>query len=117
MRHQTDWFNQNGGLSWAAGRSKASSDHIYQWAESKNYLTPFVQDPKLRSTVIATIDFNEEINAESIAKVLRNNGIVDVEPYRKLGRNQLRIATFPAIELSDIQLLTEAIDWVISQTN
>ena len=117
MRHQTDWFNQNGGLSWAAGRSKASSDHIYQWAESKNYLTPFVQDLKLRSTVIATIDFNEEINAESIAKVLRNNGIVDVEPYRKLGRNQLRIATFPAIELSDIQLLTEAIDWVISQTN
>lgn len=115
MRNQTDWFNQNGGLSWAAGRSKASSDHIYQWAESKDYLTPFVQDPKLRSTVIATIDFNDEISAEFIAKVLRNNGIVDVEPYRKLGRNQLRIATFPAIEISDIHLLTEAIDWVISQ--
>lgn len=115
MREQVDWFNQNGGIKWTAARSKAASDHLYQWAESKEYLSPFVQDPSLRSTVIATIDFAENIQAEVIAQVLRANGIVDVEPYRKLGRNQLRIATFPAIELGDIQALTSAIDWVISQ--
>ncbi len=115
MREQVDWFNQNGGIKWTAARSKASSDHLYQWAENKNYLSPFVQDKSIRSTVIATIDFDKEIEADLVAKVLRANGIVDVEPYRKLGRNQLRIATFPAIELSDIQTLTAAIDWVVSQ--
>ena len=115
MREQVDWFNKNGGITWSAARSKAASDHLYQWAESKDYLSPFVVDKNLRSTVIATIDFSDAIEADLIAKVLRANGIVDVEPYRKLGRNQLRIATFPAIELSDIQTLTAAIDWVISQ--
>ena len=116
MNEQVEWFNKNGGLSWAAGRSKASSEHLYQWAEKQEYLTPFVQDKNLRSSVIATIDFDESINADLIAKILRNNGIVDVEPYRKLGRNQLRIATFPAIELSDVQTLTAAIDWVVAKT-
>ncbi len=116
MSEQVEWFNKNGGLSWAAGRSKASSEHLYQWAEKQEYLTPFVQDKNLRSSVIATIDFDESINADLIAKILRNNGIVDVEPYRKLGRNQLRIATFPAIELSDVQTLTAAIDWVVAKT-
>ncbi|MGA1592847.1 MAG: phosphoserine transaminase, partial [Candidatus Nanopelagicales bacterium] len=115
MREQVDWFNQNGGIKWTAARSKASSDLLYQWADNKDYLSPFVQDKSLRSTVIATIDFDEEIEADLVAKVLRANGIVDVESYRKLGRNQLRIATFPAIELSDIQTLTSAIDWVVSQ--
>lgn len=115
MREQVDWFNQNGGIQWTAAKSKASSDHLYQWAETKDYLSPFVQDKSLRSTVISTVDFDQSLEAELIAKVLRANGIVDVEPYRKLGRNQLRIATFPAIELSDIQILTTAIDWVVSQ--
>jgi len=115
MREQVDWFNQNGGIKWTTARSKASSDLLYQWADNKDYLSPFVQDKSLRSTVIATIDFDEEIEADLVAKVLRANGIVDVEPYRKLGRNQLRIATFPAIELRDIQTLTSAIDWVVSQ--
>lgn len=115
MQEQVAWFNQNGGIAWTAARSKAASEHLYQWAERKDYLSPFVQDKNLRSTVIATIDFDQAIEADLIAKILRANGIVDVEPYRKLGRNQLRIATFPAIELSDIQTLTSAIDWVVSQ--
>jgi len=117
MRQQVDWFNKNGGIQWAAARSKASSDHIYNWAQSKEYLSPFVADSNLRSSVIATIDFAERLDATVIAQVLRSNGIVDIEPYRKLGRNQLRIATFPAIELSDIQKLTDSIDWVVAKAD
>lgn len=116
MLEQVEWFNKNGGLPWAAGRSKASSEHLYQWADNSDYLTAFVQEKNLRSSVIATIDFDASINADLVAKILRKNGIIDIESYRKLGRNQLRIATFPAIELSDIQTLTAAIEWVVSQT-
>jgi phosphoserine aminotransferase len=115
MAEQIDWFNEHGGLDWAAGRSAASSGHLYSWAEASPYATPFVQDPASRSGVIATIDFDDRVDAAAVAKTLRANGIVDVEPYRKLGRNQLRVATFPAIETSDVERLTQAIDYVVER--
>ncbi|MGE4428149.1 MAG: phosphoserine transaminase, partial [Solirubrobacteraceae bacterium] len=89
MAEQIDWFNANGGLDWATGRSAASSTHLYAWAEASEFATPYVVDPTHRSAVVATIDFDDAIDAAAVAKVLRANGIVDVEPYRKLGRNQL----------------------------
>ncbi|WP_020525984.1 phosphoserine transaminase [Catelliglobosispora koreensis] len=110
---QTDWMNAQGGLSWAANRTAESAGIIYQWAEKSEVATPFVTDPALRSNVVATIDFADSVDAAKLAKVLRENGIVDTEPYRKLGRNQLRIALYPAIEPSDVQALTASIDWVI----
>jgi phosphoserine aminotransferase len=115
MAEQIDWFNENGGLDWAAGRSAASSGHLYSWAEASSYATPFVQDAAHRSAVVATIDFDDAVDATQVAKTLRANGIVDVEPYRKLGRNQLRVATFPAIETSDVERLTQAIDYVVER--
>ena len=95
---QVQWLNANGGLDFAAGRTADSAGRIYKWAEASEFATPFVANAAERSNVIATIDFDESIDAAAIAKVLRANGIVDTEPYRKLGRNQLRIATFVAIE-------------------
>ena len=115
MAEQIDWFNEHGGLDWAAGRSAASSGHLYSWAEASSYATPYVADPAHRSAVVATIDFDDAIDAAAVAKTLRANGIVDVEPYRKLGRNQLRVATFPAIETSDVERLTQAIDFVVER--
>ena len=115
MNEQIKWFNKNGGLDWCVARTKESSDAIYEWAMASDYATPFVADPAKRSAVVATIDFDESIDAEVVAKVLRANGIVDTEPYRKLGRNQLRISVFPAVEPSDVRLLLKCIDYVISQ--
>ena len=115
LAEQVDWINQNGGLAWADARTKAASQHIYDWADASSFATPFVANPEHRSQVVTTIDFNDEIDAAAIAKVLRANGIVDTEPYRKLGRNQLRIATFTAVDLEDVQQLTKAIDYVVSQ--
>ncbi|MDO9406841.1 phosphoserine transaminase [Patulibacter sp.] len=115
MAEQIDWFNEHGGLDWAAGRSAASSGHLYSWAEASSYATPYVVDAEHRSGVIATIDFDDAVDAAQVAKTLRANGIVDVEPYRKLGRNQLRVATFPAIETSDVERLTQAIDYVVER--
>ena len=115
MAEQIDWFNEHGGLDWAAGRSAASSGHLYSWAEASSFATPYVTDPAHRSAVVATIDFDDAIDAAAVAKTLRANGIVDVEPYRKLGRNQLRVATFPAIETSDVERLTQAIDFVVER--
>jgi phosphoserine aminotransferase len=115
LAEQVDWMNANGGLSWADSRTKAASDHLYNWADSSDFATPFVSNPEHRSQVVVTIDFNEGIDAAAIAKVLRANGIVDTEPYRKLGRNQLRVATFTATELHDVQQLTKSIDYVVSQ--
>jgi phosphoserine aminotransferase len=114
LAEQTDWINGLGGLSAAVARTRQSSDTLYAWAEKSEYATPFVADPGDRSLVIGTIDFDESIDAAAIAKVLRANGIVDTEPYRKLGRNQLRIAMFPAVEPADVQALTTCIDWTIS---
>jgi len=115
LADQIDWMNSNGGLAWADARTKTASDHLYQWADASAYATPFVSNPDHRSQVVVTIDFDEKIDAAAIAKVLRANGIVDTDPYRKLGRNQLRIATFTAMELADVQALTGAIDYVVAQ--
>ncbi|WP_424184112.1 phosphoserine transaminase [Actinokineospora sp. G85] len=115
LAEQVDWMNGNGGLDWTTARTKDSSDRLYAWAEKTAYTTPYVADPAHRSQVVATIDFADTVDAAAIAKALRANGVVDVEPYRKLGRNQLRVATFPAVEPADITTLTNAIDWVVEQ--
>jgi phosphoserine aminotransferase len=112
---QTDWVLANGGLSWAAKRSAESAGMIYGWAERSAVATPFVTDRALRSPVVATIDFDPSVDAAALAKTLRANGIVDTEPYRKLGRNQLRIALFPTIDPSDVEALTASIDYVLGQ--
>lgn len=112
---QVQWLNANGGLDFAAGRTADSAGRIYRWAEASSYATPFVAKAEDRSNVIATIDFDESIDAAAIAKVLRANGVVDTEPYRKLGRNQLRIATFVAIEPDDVSALLECIDFVVAE--
>jgi phosphoserine aminotransferase len=113
LANQIEWMNSHGGLSFAAGRSAKSASTIYDWAERHSLATPFVTDPAMRSNVVATINFDDSIDALSIAKTLRSNGIVDTEPYRKLGKNQLRIGMFPAIDPSDIEALTHCIDYVI----
>lgn len=115
LAEQIDWMNENGGLAWADARTKAASDHLYRWADAASFATPFVSNPDHRSQVVVTIDFNESIDAAAIAKTLRANGIVDTDPYRKLGRNQLRVATFTAIEVDDVKKLTGAIDYVVEQ--
>jgi phosphoserine aminotransferase len=115
MAEQTDWFNANGGLDWCVARTKESSDILYGWAEASPVATPFVTEPALRSQVIGTIDFDPSIDAALVAKVLRANGIVDTEPYRKLGRNQLRVAMFPAVDPADVRALTRSIDFVLEQ--
>ncbi|MDF9752181.1 phosphoserine transaminase [Arthrobacter sp. ES3-54] len=112
---QVQWLNANGGLEFAAGRTADSAGRIYRWAEASGYATPFVAKAEDRSNVIATIDFDESIDASAIAKVLRANGVVDTEPYRKLGRNQLRIATFVAIEPDDVSALLECIEFVVAE--
>ncbi len=113
---QTDWVLANGGLSWAAKRSAESAGVIYGWAERSPVASPFVADRALRSPVVATIDFDESIDAAALATTLRANGIVDTEPYRKLGRNQLRIALFPTIEPADVEALTASIDYVLARS-
>lgn len=112
---QTDWMNSQGGLAWAAKRTAESAGIVYGWAERSAVATPFVADPALRSNVVATIDFADGVDASAIAKVLRANGIVDTEPYRKLGRNQLRVALFPAVEPADVEALTASIDYVVER--
>ncbi|MUL48857.1 phosphoserine transaminase [Mycobacterium sp. CBMA293] len=115
LAEQLDWLNGNGGLDWAVKRTADSSQRLYSWAESRPFTTPFVADPALRSQVVGTIDFNDEVDAAAVAKVLRANGIVDTEPYRKLGRNQLRVAMFPAVEPDDVSALTACVDWVVER--
>jgi len=115
MAEQVDWFNSNGGLDWCTARTAESSGVLYEWAEASPIATPFVSDPASRSSVIVTIDIDDSIDATSITSALRSNGIVDTEPYRKLGRNQLRIGTFPAVEPDDVRALTGCLDYVIAQ--
>ena len=115
LAEQLDWLNGNGGLDWAVKRTADSSQRLYSWAESRPFTTPFVADPALRSQVVGTIDFNDDVDAAAVAKVLRANGIVDTEPYRKLGRNQLRVAMFPAVDPDDISALTACVDWVVER--
>jgi len=113
MENQIDWINQSGGLAWASARTKASSSVLYDWANSVDYATPFVTDPTHRSQVVVTIDFDDTIDASAISKTLRANGIVDTEPYRKLGRNQLRVATFTATDPEDVKKLVASIEHVV----
>jgi phosphoserine aminotransferase len=113
MAEQLDWLNGQGGLEFAVSRTTDSSNRLYTWAEKTAYTTPYVADPAERSLVIGTIDFDDSVDASAVAKTLRANGIVDVEPYRKLGRNQLRVAMFPAIEPADVEALTGCVDHVV----
>jgi len=115
LADQIEWMLEHGGLDWCVGRTRASSDHLYSWAEQREYTSPFVADPAHRSLVVGTVDFSDEVDAAEVAATLRANGIVDVEPYRKLGRNQLRVAMFPAIEPDDVRALTACIDWVVER--
>jgi phosphoserine aminotransferase len=114
LAEQIEWMNAGGGLSFAAGRSEQSSSALYSWAENTSYTTPFVTDSAMRSKVVGTINFDDAIDATKIAAVLRANGIVDTEPYRKLGKNQLRIGMFPAVDPADVQALTACIDFVVA---
>jgi phosphoserine aminotransferase len=114
LNSQLQWILGNGGLDWATSRTKDSSSRLYTWAEQTSWTTPYVADPAARSQVVGTIDLDDSIDAAAVAKTLRANGIVDVEPYRKLGRNQLRVAMFPAVEPDDVSTLTQAIDHVVS---
>jgi phosphoserine aminotransferase len=113
MMEQLEWILESGGLEWAAGRCERSSQILYGWAEASDVASPFVEDPENRSPVVVAIDFAEGVDAQALAATLRSNGIVDTEPYRKLGRNQLRIGCYPAIEPSDVESLTRCIDFVI----
>ncbi|MHA7133476.1 phosphoserine transaminase [Oerskovia turbata] len=110
---QVDWLNEQGGLAWSSARSASSAEILYSWAESREWATPFVARPEDRSTVVGTIDLDESIDATQVVATLRANGVLDVFPYRKLGRNQLRIGLFPAIEPSDVELLTRSVDYVV----
>ncbi len=113
MAEQLDWLLGQGGLAWAAARTATSSALLYAWAEASAYATPFVADPALRSPVVATIDLDPAVDAAVVRAVLRANGVVDVEPYRALARNQLRVGTFPAVEPDDVQALTACVDHVV----
>ena len=112
LESQLDWINESGGLGWTSARTRESSSVLYDWAERIDYATPFVADPAHRSQVVVTIDFDETVDAAAIARALRANGIVDTDPYRKLGRNQLRVATFTAIEPDDVRKLVSSIEYV-----
>jgi phosphoserine aminotransferase len=114
LANQLEWLNGNGGLEWSTARTKDSSTRLYEWAENTAYTTPYVADPAARSQVVGTIDFDDSVDAAAVAKVLRAHGVVDVEPYRKLGRNQLRVAMFPAVDPEDVTKLTQCIDHVVS---
>ncbi|MDT7597313.1 MAG: phosphoserine aminotransferase [Pseudonocardiales bacterium] len=112
---QIEWMLAGGGLDWCVARTTDSSSRLYSWAESSQYATPFVVDPAKRSLVVGTVDFLDSVDAAAVAAVLRANGIVDTEPYRKLGRNQLRIGMFPAVDPDDVAALTACIDWVVER--
>ena len=116
LAEQVKWMNAQGGLDWTVRRTADSSSRLYGWAERTGYTTPYVADPAARSQVVGTIDFDDSVDALAVAKVLRGNGIVDTEPYRKLGRNQLRVAMFPAIEPDDVEALTACIDYVVERS-
>jgi phosphoserine aminotransferase len=115
LADQIRWMLEQGGLDWCVSRTTESSTHLYEWAQASRHATPFVAAPANRSLVVGTIDFDEALDAKLLASTLRANGIVDVEPYRKLGRNQLRVGMFPAVEPADVQALTACIDWVVER--
>jgi phosphoserine aminotransferase len=114
LADQVEWMLGNGGLDWCVQRTSDSSGRLYGWAERSEFATPFVTDPAKRSLVVGTVDFDDSVDAAALAAALRANGIVDVEPYRKLGRNQLRVGMFPSVEPADVEALTACIDWVVA---
>jgi phosphoserine aminotransferase len=114
LADQVEWMLSQGGLDGCVERTSASSGHLYGWAEASEFASPFVADPEKRSLVVGTIDFDDSVDAGAVAATLRANGIVDTEPYRKLGRNQLRIGMFPAVDPADVEALTACIDWVVA---
>jgi phosphoserine aminotransferase len=116
LADQLEWMLDRGGLDGMVARTSASSAHLYQWAEQRPETTPFVADAEKRSLVVGTIDFDEAVDAAALAATLRANGIVDVEPYRKLGRNQLRVGMFPATDPADVRALTACIEWVMERS-
>ena len=113
LADQVEWMNARGGLQWATGRTRQSARSLYDWAEDSSFAQPFVADPAKRSLVVGTVDFDESVDAAAVAATLRENGIVDTEPYRKLGRNQLRVGMFPAVDPGDVKALTACIDYVV----
>ena len=115
LADQIEWMLANGGLDWCVSRTRESSGHLYGWAEASDFAQPFVTDPSNRSLVVGTVDFDDSVDAAAVARTLRANGVVDTEPYRKLGRNQLRIGMFPAVEPDDVRALTRCIDFVVEQ--
>jgi phosphoserine aminotransferase len=117
LADQIDWLLEGGGLQFGVSRSRASSEHLYGWAEASDAASPFVEDAAKRSLVVGTIDFADDVDAAALAATLRANGIVDTEPYRKLGRNQLRIGMFPAVDPGDVEALTACIDWALENVD
>ena len=115
LAEQIDWLLEQGGLAWAAQRTATSAGHLYSWAESRDWAAPFVTDPALRSPVVGTVDLAPEVEASTVTAVLRRHGVVDIEPYRKLGRNQVRVGMYPAVEPDDVLALTACIDHVVEQ--
>jgi len=113
LAEQLDWMLAGGGLEFCVERTRASSGHLYGWAEASDFASPFVTEAANRSLVVGTIDFEDSIDAAAVAAILRANGVVDVEPYRKLGRNQLRVGMFPAVDPTDVQAFTACVDWVV----
>ena len=113
LAEQLDWILANGGLSWAAGRSARSAEYLYSWAQARDWTSPFVADEAARSTVVGTVDLDPGVEGTTVSAVLRANGVVDVDPYRKLGRNQLRVGMYPAVEPDDVLALTACVDWVV----
>jgi phosphoserine aminotransferase len=113
LAEQIDWMLGLGGLAGCTARTADSSHRLYTWAEKSAFATPFVAEPEHRSQVVGTVDFDDAVDAAAVAKVLRANGIVDTEPYRKLGRNQLRVGMFPAVDPDDVSALTACVDWVV----
>jgi len=115
LAQQVDWLHEQGGLAWAVKRCDESAGILYGWAEASGYATPFVTDPAMRSHTVATVDLDPAVDAGAVTRALRANGILDTESYRKLGRNQLRVAMFPAIEPADLEVLTRAVDWLVER--
>ena len=117
LAEQVEWMNGNGGLGWATARTAESARRLYDWADEREWAAPFVADPEARSHVVGTVDLAESVDAGAVAATLRGNGVVDVEPYRRLGRNQLRVGMFPAVEPDDVQALTRCVDYVVERSS